>query len=126
MATAAWLDGKGATHEMVLDLAWSGDRKRDPRSGQVLSAGITVDVKKATWTKTIGTPLLTRFWQDPDFDAAQHAFYYVRVMEIPQAPLDRLRLQGLRSEVGQAGPHDDHQPRLHLTYSVRPGKVRTR
>jgi hypothetical protein len=78
-----WLDVKGGTHEKVIDVAWSGDRKPDPKTGQVPLVGSTVDVKNATWTNTIGAPLLTGFWQDPDFDPSQHAFYYVRVIEIP-------------------------------------------
>ena len=78
-----WLDGKGDTQEKVIDVAWSGDRKPDPKTGQVPLVGSTVDVKNATWTNTIGAPLLTGFWQDPDFDPSQRAFYYVRVIEIP-------------------------------------------
>jgi hypothetical protein len=78
-----WLDAKGQTHEKVIDVAWSGDRKRDPKTGKVPLVGSTVDVKKATWTNTIGAPVLTGYWRDPDFDPAQLAFYYVRVIEIP-------------------------------------------
>jgi hypothetical protein len=78
-----WLDAKGVTHEKVIDVAWSGDRKPDPKDGQVPSVGSTVDVKNATWTNTIGAPVLTGFWADPEFDPAQLAFYYVRVIEIP-------------------------------------------
>jgi hypothetical protein len=78
-----WLDGKGKTHEKVIDVAWSGDRKRDPQTGTVPLVGSTVDVRNATWTNTIGAPVLTGFWKDPDFDPAQLAFYYVRVIEIP-------------------------------------------
>ena len=37
----------------------------------------------ATWTNTIGDPELIAVWKDPDFDAAQRAFYYLRVIEIP-------------------------------------------
>ena len=37
----------------------------------------------ASYTNTIGEPLLAVFWEDPDFDAGQAAFYYVRVLEIP-------------------------------------------
>ena len=78
-----WRDSKGATQEKVIDVAWSGDRKPDATTGQVPLVGSTVDVKNATWTNTIGAPVLTGLWQDPDFNPAQHAFYYVRVIEIP-------------------------------------------
>ena len=46
--------------------------------------GNTVDVEDASYTNTIGDPLLTAHWEDPDFDANQSAFYYVRVIEIPK------------------------------------------
>jgi Protein of unknown function (DUF3604) len=78
-----WLDAKGEKQEKVIDVAWSGDRKPDPKTGKIPPVGDTVDVKNATWTNTIGAPLLTGFWQDPDFDPALRAFYYVRVIEIP-------------------------------------------
>jgi len=78
-----WLDGNGATHEKIADVAWSGARTVDPKTGQVPLVGSTVDVQNATWTNTIGAPLLAGFWQDPDFDPGQFAFYYVLVLEIP-------------------------------------------
>jgi hypothetical protein len=78
-----WLDSAGATQEKIIDVAWSGDRKPDPNTGQVALVGSTVDLKNATWTNTIGAPVLTGFWKDADFNPAQLAFYYVRVIEIP-------------------------------------------
>ena len=78
-----WLDEKGAVHEKVMDVAWSGDRKPDPKTGQVPLVGSTVDVENATWTNSIGAPLLTGYWKDQDFNPKQYAFYYVRVIEIP-------------------------------------------
>jgi hypothetical protein len=78
-----WLDKNGTTHEKVIDVTSSGNRKRDSQTGQVPLVGDTIDLKTATWTNTIGAPLLTGFWQDDDFDPAQRAFYYVRVIEIP-------------------------------------------
>ena len=77
-----WLDAKGEVHEKVYDAVWSGDRKRGA-DGKVPSVGNTVDLENATWTNTIGAPELIAVWKDPDFDPAQRAFYYGRVIEIP-------------------------------------------
>jgi hypothetical protein len=78
-----WLDSKGETHEKVYDVAWSGDRKPDPKTGKLPAVGDTVDVPSATYTNTIGASELIKVWKDPEFDPTQRAFYYVRVLEIP-------------------------------------------
>jgi len=77
-----WLDKEGKTHEKVYDVAWSGDRKIGA-DGKVPPVGNTVDVAKATWKNTIGSPELSTTWSDPDFDAKEPSFYYARVIEIP-------------------------------------------
>jgi hypothetical protein len=78
-----WLDAKNETHEKIYDVVWSGDRKPDPKTGKLPSVGDTVDVPNATYTNTIGASELIKVWKDPEFDASQRAFYYVRVLEIP-------------------------------------------
>jgi hypothetical protein len=77
-----WLDQDGNTKEEVYDVVWSGDREPDA-SGQLPSVGNTVNVEKATYKNTIGDALMFGHWTDPDFDPAEPAFYYVRVLEIP-------------------------------------------
>ena len=77
-----WLDKKGVTREKVYDVAWSGDRVQGA-DGKLPAVGNTVDVANANWTNTIGASELGTVWTDPDFDPAQKAFYYARVLEIP-------------------------------------------
>ena len=77
-----WLDAAGEVHEKVYDVAWSGDRKLGT-DGKLPPVGDTVDIANATWSNTIGAPELIAVWKDPEFDEAQRAFYYGRVIEIP-------------------------------------------
>jgi hypothetical protein len=78
-----WIDKKGNSFERVYDIAVSGDRAIGADGRAREAVGNTVDVEKATYTNTIGAALLGAFWEDPDFDPKQSAFYYVRVLEIP-------------------------------------------
>jgi hypothetical protein len=73
----------GLPWEKVYDVAWSDNRKPDPKTGKLPPVGNTVDSKKATYTNNIGDSQLSAVWTDPDFDPALHAVYYVRVLEIP-------------------------------------------
>ena len=77
-----WLDAEGRERERVYDVAWSDARERDA-SGKLPPVGSTVDLEHATYRNTIGAAELATLWVDPDFDPAQRAFYYVRVLEIP-------------------------------------------
>jgi Protein of unknown function (DUF3604) len=77
-----WLDENGETHEKVYDVAWSPGREPDDNS-VLPPVGNTVDIKAANWTNTIGASELAAVWTDPDFDPAENAFYYARVLEIP-------------------------------------------
>jgi hypothetical protein len=78
-----WLDAKNEVHERIFDVAVSDGRKIGADGRCKTSVGNTVDVPNATWKNTIGDPLLTAYWKDPEFDAKQRAFYYVRVIQIP-------------------------------------------
>lgn len=77
-----WLDAAGVKHEQVYDVAWAGARRPDG-SGKLPPVGNTVDGRTATYSNTIGAAQLATVWTDPDFDPAQRAFYYTRVLEIP-------------------------------------------
>ena len=77
-----WRDADGELHEQVYNVAVS-DGRRIGRDGSVDPVGSTVDVADASYTNTIGDAQFMAFWQDPDFDPEEPAFYYVRTLEIP-------------------------------------------
>ncbi len=62
-----WLDENGAAREKIYDIA--------------LSASGTVGFRN--------------YWQDPDFDHSRHAFYYLRVLEVPKPRWTTLEAQRL-------------------------------
>lgn len=89
-----WLGPDGRARERVYDAAWSGDRQ-PAADGTLPAVGDTVDRARGTYRNDIGAPALQTLWQDPDFDPAVPAFYYVRVLEIPtprHALLDAIAL----------------------------------
>jgi hypothetical protein len=73
----------GYPWEKIYDVAWSDNRKPDPKTGKLPPVGNTVDIKKASYTNSIGDNELMAVWTDPDFDPTLHAVYYARVLEIP-------------------------------------------
>jgi hypothetical protein len=77
-----WVDAGGGQHEKIVDVAWSGGRKRGA-DGRLPSVGNTVDTKTAAYTNSIGSPELVGRWTDDEFDPKQYALYYARVIEIP-------------------------------------------
>jgi hypothetical protein len=78
-----WLGKDGKTQERIFDVAVSDGRTIGADGRCTTPVGNTVDVPNATYTNTIGDPLLAAYWKDPAFDAKQRAFYYVRVIQIP-------------------------------------------
>jgi hypothetical protein len=75
-----WVDGSGETHERVFDVAGSKDN------------GATIDPDTCG---RVGTGLAQScvVWQDPDFNSAHNAFYYVRVLENPTCRWSTLQCQ---------------------------------
>jgi len=78
-----WLGSDGKTQERIYDVAVSDGREIGAGGRCKTPVGTTVDVADASYTNSIGDPLFTAYWKDPNFDPRQRAFYYVRVIEIP-------------------------------------------
>ncbi|MXW00850.1 MAG: DUF3604 domain-containing protein [Holophagales bacterium] len=77
-----WVED-GEPRESVIDIACadgaipSGDPLRCPDNGA------SVDLSDCSYSQDLGAAELSALWTDPDFDAAKHAVYYVRVLENP-------------------------------------------
>ena len=71
------------SQERVYDVACSDGLAVDPATHRCPDNGATVNVEDCSVTEDVGARTLSAVWQDPDFDPAQRAFYYVRVLENP-------------------------------------------
>ncbi len=77
-----WHDSAGKLHERIYNVALA-DGRIENEQRMVGVVGSTVDIEEARYTNSIGDPELAVVWQDPDFQPADLAFYYLRVLEIP-------------------------------------------
>lgn len=77
-----WYDD-GKMQEKIYDVAVSDNRLR--ADGTVTPTDAKVDLTTGAFDNTKGSIEFMSTWQDPDFDKNQHAFYYVRVIQLPTA-----------------------------------------
>ena len=73
----------GGTEETIYDVACADGREPDQASGRCAPTPATVDAASCAPSSEHGSGTLSATWTDPAFDAAQRAFYYVRVFENP-------------------------------------------
>lgn len=73
----------GKTHEVVHDVACSDGGVVDPATRRCPDNGARVSLEDCGITADRGDAALSVVWRDPDFDPAERAFYYARVLENP-------------------------------------------
>lgn len=77
-----WVED-GKTQERVMDIACSDGQTVNAQTSRCGDNGARVNVADCTVTPNKGDSELSAVWQDADYDPAQKAFYYVRVLENP-------------------------------------------
>ena len=73
---------EGESFEKVFDVACAGDATVDPTTQRCPDNNAGVDLATCELTGE-GAATLASLWSDPEFDAKQTAFYYVRAIENP-------------------------------------------
>ena len=71
------------TAEQVYDVVCADGLEPDPGTHRCADNGARVDLSDCSYSTDLGAADLSTTWTDPDFDPAQRAFYYVRVLENP-------------------------------------------
>ncbi|MEZ5022579.1 MAG: DUF3604 domain-containing protein [Chitinophagales bacterium] len=87
-----WVEN-GEIKEEIFNVALSDQRTLN-EDGSVPDNGATVNMQTGEWSTDKGDVELMTIWKDPNFDADQRCFYYVRVLELPTASWrlwDRIR-----------------------------------
>ena len=78
-----WIDAAGDTHEAVIDVACAGGISPDPTTQRCPDNGATVNLSDCSISANTGDAELRAAWTDPNFNIAERAFYYARVLENP-------------------------------------------
>ena len=89
-----------------------GNRSLDG-DGNLAPVGNTVDLSTGAYTNTIGTAELATVWQDPAFDPAERAFYYVRVLQIHTPRYSLLDAIALEMDPAETGKPSTIQERAY-------------
>ena len=78
-----WVEN-GEPKEQVYDIACSDGTAVNALDHRCPDNGATVDLETCAISEDIGASQMFTLWEDPAFDPAQRAFYYVRVLENPK------------------------------------------
>ena len=98
-----WTDTSGEAREKIFNVAWAGDRQLDSE-GKLPAVGSTVNLRTGKTENSIGEAELATLWIDPQFDPAQSAFYYARVLQIPTVRHSQLDAIAMGIETPYEGP----------------------
>ena len=94
----AWPGGEGEVHQRVYDVVGSPDN------------GASVDLATCT-PKGAGHDSLCTVWSDPEFDSAQSAVYYARVVENPSCRWSTWQCNALPEGEQPSGCSDPSVPK---------------
>ncbi len=78
----AWVED-GASHEKIFDVACADGSAPNPSSQRCAAGDRPPDLSDCSYDASQGAGQLSAWWTDPEFEAGQRAFYYVRVLQIP-------------------------------------------
>lgn len=78
-----WVEN-GEMKEQIYNVAVS-DKREIRADGSVALLDAPVNLETGAFVTDQGDPELSAFWEDPDFDPGQQAFYYTRVIQLPTA-----------------------------------------
>ena len=77
-----WVEN-GQMKDKIYNVVASGNRLR--KDGSVEPINAPIDLKTGKFNTQKGSAELMGVWTDPDYDAKQQAYYYVRVLQLPTA-----------------------------------------